>query len=56
MFDIKWIRENPDAFDAGMAKRGLPPMSGDLTALDAKRRDASCAHHSRTSRSSSGRD
>lgn len=40
MFDIKWIRENPDAFDAGMARRKLPPQAADLIALDAKRRDA----------------
>ena len=40
MFDIRWIRDNPDAFDAGMARRGLPPQSPALLALDAKRRDA----------------
>jgi len=40
MFDIRWIRENPKAFDAGMARRGLPPQSPELLALDAKRRDA----------------
>lgn len=40
MFDIKWIRENPDAFDAGMARRKLGPQAADLIALDAKRRDA----------------
>jgi seryl-tRNA synthetase len=40
MFDIRWIRENPEAFDAGMARRGLPPQSPELLALDAKRRDA----------------
>jgi len=40
MFDIKWIRENPDAFDAGMARRKLEPQAADLIALDAKRRDA----------------
>ena len=27
MHDIKWIRENPEAFDAGLKKRGLKPMS-----------------------------
>lgn len=40
MFDIKWIRENPDAFDAGMARRKLGPQAAVLIALDAKRRDA----------------
>ncbi len=39
MFDIKWIRENPDIFDAGLAKRGLDPQSQDVLALDAKRRE-----------------
>ena len=40
MFDIKWIRENPDAFDAGLARRGLPPAAEELIALDKKRRTA----------------
>lgn len=40
MFDIRWIRENPDAFDAAMARRGLGPQSPALLQLDAKRRDA----------------
>lgn len=38
MFDIKWIRENPEAFDAGLDKRGLAPMSQELIDLDKKRR------------------
>ncbi len=38
MFDIRWIRDNPQAFDAGMARRGLPPQSAGLLALDGKRR------------------
>ena len=40
MFDIKWIRENPEDFDHGMARRGLEPQSAALIALDAKRRKA----------------
>ncbi|MBC8337522.1 MAG: serine--tRNA ligase [Alphaproteobacteria bacterium] len=39
MFDIKWIRENPEDFDRGMARRGLEPQSAALIALDAQRRD-----------------
>lgn len=35
MHDIKSIRENPDRFDAGLAKRGLEPQAADLIALDA---------------------
>ncbi len=40
MFDIRFIRENPDAFDKGLARRGLPARAGELVALDAKRRAA----------------
>lgn len=40
MFDIKWIRDNPDEFDQGMARRGLDPQSPAILALDAARRDA----------------
>jgi len=38
MHDIKWIRENPDAFDRGLARRGLPPESKRLLAIDERRR------------------
>jgi seryl-tRNA synthetase len=38
MFDIKWIRENPAAFDAALARRGLPVASPTLLDLDEKRR------------------
>jgi seryl-tRNA synthetase len=40
MYDIKWIREHPDAFDRGLTRRGLKPLSGELLALDEKRRAA----------------
>ena len=40
MFDAKWIRENPEAFDRGRARRNLPPLSAEIVALDAKRRAA----------------
>ena len=40
MHDIKWIRENPDAFDAGLKRRGLQPMSALLLSIDEKRRAA----------------
>lgn len=40
MHDIKWIRENPQAFDAGLKRRGLAPMSASLLAIDEKRRAA----------------
>ncbi len=38
MFDIKWIRDNPEAFDAGLARRGLSALSAGLIALDEERR------------------
>jgi seryl-tRNA synthetase len=40
MHDIRFIRENPAAFDAALAKRGLAPLSGEILALDEARRAA----------------
>jgi len=40
MHDIKAIRDNPDAFDAVLKRRGLEPLSASLIALDEKRRIA----------------
>jgi seryl-tRNA synthetase len=40
MHDIKWIRENPQLFDAGLKRRGLEPLSASLLAIDEKRRAA----------------
>ena len=40
MHDIRWIRDNPDAFDAALKRRGLEPLSPSLIALDEKRRAA----------------
>ena len=38
MHDIRAIRENPEAFDAALARRGLAPMAATLLALDEGRR------------------
>ena len=38
MYDIKWICENPEAFDTGLKRRGLEPLSAKLLALDETRR------------------
>ena len=38
MLDLKWIRENPADFDAGLRRRALPPMSADVLKLDEERR------------------
>ncbi|OWV91461.1 serine--tRNA ligase [Rhizobium sp. R635] len=40
MLDIKWIRENPEALDAALAKRGAEPLAKSLVTLDEKRRSA----------------
>jgi len=38
MYDIRWIRAHPDAFDRGLTRRGLAPLSAKLLALDETRR------------------
>jgi seryl-tRNA synthetase len=43
VFDIRWIRDNPQAFDAGLRRRGIEPggdvkFSAELIALDEVRR------------------
>src|SRR3984885_4563370 len=38
MHDIRFIRDNPDAFDRGLARRGLPPEAQRLIVLDEQRR------------------
>ena len=40
MHDIKAIRDNPQAFDEGLSRRGLRPLAESLIALDEKRRGA----------------
>jgi seryl-tRNA synthetase len=38
MHDIKWIRENPEAFDRGLVRRGLAAEASRLIAIDERRR------------------
>lgn len=38
MHDIRFLRENPAAFDAALARRGLEPLSAELLALDERSR------------------
>lgn len=38
MFDLRWLRDNPSAFDASLARRGQPPAAESILALDAARR------------------
>src|SRR6195256_6216224 len=40
MHDIKWIRDNAAAFDAGLKRRGLAPLSASLLTIDETRRAA----------------
>jgi seryl-tRNA synthetase len=40
MHDIKSIRDNPEAFDAALKRRGLAPLSASLLAIDEARRTA----------------
>jgi seryl-tRNA synthetase len=43
MHDIRLIRENPEGFDAALARRGLGPLAKALIALDEERRAATTA-------------
>ncbi len=43
MHDIKLIRENPAAFDAGLARRGVEPVSAAILTLDTARRAVATA-------------
>lgn len=38
MHDIRYIRDNPKAFDAALARRGLEPVSAAILDLDTRRR------------------
>jgi len=40
MHDLRQIRDDPAAFDNGLKRRGLPPQSAEILALDARRRAA----------------
>ena len=37
MHDIKSIRDNPQAFDAGLKRRGLPPAAQLLASIEGRR-------------------
>ncbi|MCB2082108.1 MAG: serine--tRNA ligase, partial [Rickettsiales bacterium] len=41
MHNIKWIRENPEAFDEAMKRRGFAPQSTKILELDKEKRAAS---------------
>ena len=43
MLDIKWIRDNPAAFDQGLKRRGMAALSGEIMRLDKEWRAAQTA-------------
>ncbi len=38
MHDIRFIRDNPDQFDAALKRRGIDPVAGTILKIDSKRR------------------
>ena len=38
MHDLKYIRENPQAFDAALIRRGAAPVAASVLAMDENRR------------------
>jgi seryl-tRNA synthetase len=40
MHDIRFIREHPEAFDRGLARRGLSPLAAEILDIDRRRRAA----------------
>ena len=47
MFSARWIRENGDLFDSGLARRGVEPHADRVLALDASRREVQTAFQER---------
>jgi len=57
VFDIKWIRDNADAFDAGLKARGLEPVSAKLLELDeALRRTKTKLQEAQTRRNAASKE
>lgn len=50
MHDIRLIRENPAAFDAGLARRGLAPLSAEILAADTSLRALQTANQAALAR------
>ena len=50
MHDLRALRADPDAFDANLARRGLPAVSSGLLSTDAERRAALAAVQDRQAR------
>ncbi|MFO1050358.1 MAG: serine--tRNA ligase [Geminicoccaceae bacterium] len=43
MIDVRWLREQPEAFDRALARRGQPPAAATILELDAARRQVETA-------------
>ena len=43
MIDVRWLREQPEAFDRALARRGQPPAAAAILELDAARRQVETA-------------
>jgi len=57
VFDIKWIRDNAAAFDAGLKARGLEPAAANLLALDdAWRRNTTRLQDAQTRRNAASKE
>jgi seryl-tRNA synthetase len=57
VFDIKWIRDNAEAFDAGLRNRGLEPASARLLELDeALRRSKTRLQETQTRRNAASKE
>jgi len=57
VFDIKWIRDNAAAFDAGLNKRGLKPLSKKVIDLDeARRRHLTKLQEAQSSRNAASKE
>ncbi len=57
MFDIRWIRENPETFDEGLRKRGLAPLSARLLEIDeARRRNLSALQDAQSRRNAASKE
>ncbi|TCO70952.1 serine--tRNA ligase [Rhodovulum euryhalinum] len=57
MHDIRAIRENPDAFDAALARRGLAPVAAEILSIDAARRSKiQAAEEAQAARNTASKD
>ena len=57
MHDIRMIRENPDGFDAMLARRGLSAMSSEILAIDgARRTKITAAEEAQAARNAASKD